>query len=49
MSAGGDQNRVLDPLGLKLQAMVSCLTWVLEVELGSSAEPSLQQERFKKK
>ena len=31
------QKRVLDPLELELQEVVSCLTWVLGAELRSSA------------
>jgi hypothetical protein len=31
------QKKVPDPLELELQAVVSCPTWVLETELGSSA------------
>lgn len=46
----GGQRRVLTPLDLELQAVVSSLVWALGTELGSSerqqallvAEPSLQ-------
>lgn len=33
----GDQKRVLFHLELKLQTVGSCLMWVLQIELGSSA------------
>lgn len=38
MSMGNcrDQKRVLDLVKLKLQVVVSCLVWVLRLELGSS-------------
>ena len=32
------QRRAQDPLELELHAVVSCLTWVLGTELGSSAK-----------
>lgn len=44
--ACGSQRKILDPRKLNLHGVVSCPTWVLETELGSSAraigEPSLQ-------
>jgi hypothetical protein len=35
--ARGGQKRVLDPLQLELQPVVSCLMWVLRTELRSFA------------
>lgn len=37
MGAGGGQKRALDLKELKLQAAVSCLMWLLDAELRSSA------------
>ena len=50
VGAHGDQKRVLDPLELEFQVVVSCLMWVLGTKPRSSAraantltaEPSLQ-------
>lgn len=37
MCSGAPQKRSLGPLELKLRIVVSCQTWVLGIELGSSA------------